>query len=90
MSVMAISFGGEFPESIADEPPIVGYLIVIERGSSGFGAYVPDLPGVVAAADTESEVRALIEEAIDFHLDGLREDGLEVPAPTSRAEVVRR
>ena len=59
------------------------YLVVIEKSDDGFGAYVPDLPGCVAVADTADEVENLIRGAIDFHIRGLREDGLEVPEPTS-------
>lgn len=51
------------------------YAVVIERGPSGFGAYVPDLPGCVAAAATLDEVRRLIREGIAFHLEGLRDIG---------------
>jgi predicted RNase H-like HicB family nuclease len=50
------------------------YAIVIEKSSNGFGAYVPDLPGCVAVAETEDELRALVAEAIAFHLEGVRED----------------
>ena len=62
------------------------YLIVIEKGPSSFGAYVPDLPGCVAAGDTAEEVRRLIQEAIPLHVQGLKDDGLPVPEPTSQAE----
>ena len=55
------------------------YLVVIEEGPHSFGAYVPDLPGCVAAAETEAEVRALIQEAIEFHLEGMQEDGVPMP-----------
>jgi predicted RNase H-like HicB family nuclease len=48
------------------------YLVVIEETDKGFGAYVPDLPGCIAAAETREEVTSLIHEAIAFHLDGLR------------------
>lgn len=65
------------------------YAIVIEEGSTSFGAYVPDLPGCVAVADTEAEVRTLIAEAIAFHLDGLREDGDPCPEPTARVDYVQ-
>lgn len=51
------------------------YAIVIEKSPTGYGAYVPDLPGCVAVAETEAEVRDLIREAIEFHLEGLRDDG---------------
>ena len=58
------------------------YMVVIERGDTSWGAHVPDLPGCVAIGETREEVRRLIREAIEFHIDGLREDGLPVPAPT--------
>ena len=64
------------------------YLVVIEEGESGFGAYVPDLPGCIAAAASREEVTQLIHEAIQFHLDGLAEDGLPIPLPHSSSEVV--
>lgn len=64
------------------------YAIVIERGPTGCSAYVPDLLGCVAAAETEEEVRTLIREAIEFHLEGMREDGEPVPEPTSRVAYV--
>ena len=64
------------------------YLVVIERGESSFGAYVPDLPGCIAAAESEAEVRELIREAIEFHIEGLRESGQPVPAPSSSGAVV--
>ncbi len=60
------------------------YTVIIEKGDSSYGAWVPDLPGCVAAAETAAEVEQLIREAIEFHLEGLREDGLEVPEPSSR------
>ena len=50
------------------------YAVVIERGETSFGAYVPDLPGCVAVGATEAETRALLREAIVFHLDGKREE----------------
>ena len=64
------------------------YMVVIERGETSWGAHVPDLPGCVAIGETRDEVRRLIREAIEFHIDGLREDGLPVPAPTSEGEFV--
>lgn len=64
------------------------YMIVIEEGENSFGAYVPDLPGCVAAAETEEEVRQLIQEAIELHLDDLRESGSEIPQPFSKSEYV--
>ena len=64
------------------------YAVVLEKSETGYGAYVPDLPGCVAVGDTEAETLALIREAIEFHLDGLREDGDPVPLPSARAEYV--
>ncbi|MCX7161242.1 MAG: type II toxin-antitoxin system HicB family antitoxin [Proteobacteria bacterium] len=64
------------------------YLVVVEKGPSSYGAYVPDLPGCVAAADSKDEVLALIKEAIEFHLDGLKQDGEPIPSPASTSEVV--
>lgn len=64
------------------------YLVVVEKGPSSYGAYVPDLPGCVAAADSKDEVLALIKEAIEFHLGGLKEDGEPIPSPASTSEVV--
>jgi predicted RNase H-like HicB family nuclease len=64
------------------------YLVVIEEGDSGFGAYVPDLAGCIAAGATRDEVLALIQEAIEFHIEGLREHGDPVPRPSSTAQVV--
>ena len=64
------------------------YTIVIERGPASYGAYVPDLPGCVAAAETQQEVLQLIREAISFHLEAMREEGLPIPEPLSSAESV--
>ncbi|MDQ4074874.1 MAG: type II toxin-antitoxin system HicB family antitoxin [Chloroflexota bacterium] len=64
------------------------YAIVIERSQTGFGAFVPDLPGCVAVGETEEEVRLLIREAIEFHLDSLREDGEPIPPPATRVEYI--
>jgi predicted RNase H-like HicB family nuclease len=59
------------------------YAVVIERGDTSFGAYVPDLPGCVAVAKTKKEVEKLIAEAIAFHIEGLLENGDPVPPPSS-------
>jgi predicted RNase H-like HicB family nuclease len=64
------------------------YLVVIEKGEASFGAYVPDLPGCVAVGETRVEVAELIQEAIAFHLAGLKEDGLPIPEPHSTGELV--
>ncbi len=64
------------------------YLVVVESGPTSFGAYVPDLPGCVAVGMTREEVTTLIHEAIEFHIEGMKADGLTVPAPTSSSEIV--
>ena len=64
------------------------YLVVIESGPTSFGAYVPDLPGCVAVGATREEVTLLIHEAIEFHIEGLKEDGLPIPSPSSSSELV--
>jgi predicted RNase H-like HicB family nuclease len=64
------------------------YAVVIEAGEMGFGAYVPDLPGCVAAAETREEVVRLIQEAIEFHIEGLKDDGQPIPEPSSSVEFV--
>ena len=64
------------------------YLVVVEKSGNGFGAYVPDLPGCVAVADTREEVVTLIQEAIEFLIEGLKESRDPVPQPTSQSELV--
>ena len=64
------------------------YLVVVEKGPSGFGAYVPDLPGCIAAAADREEALALVQEAIELHIEALRERGEPVPPPASTGEVV--
>jgi len=64
------------------------YLVVIERGPTSYGAYVPDLPGCVAVADSRAEVESLIREAIEFHIEGLRGEGRPVPAAASTTQLV--
>ncbi|MBA3493961.1 MAG: type II toxin-antitoxin system HicB family antitoxin [Gammaproteobacteria bacterium] len=64
------------------------YAVVIEKAQNNYSAYVPDLPGCVATGATIDEVEAQIREAIEFHLDGLREDGAQIPQPSSRVEYV--
>ena len=59
------------------------YVVVIERAEGNYSAYVPDLPGCVAVGDTVEECEASIQEAIEFHLRGLREDGIDIPEPVS-------
>ena len=64
------------------------YAVVIEKGENGYGAYVPDLPGCIAAADTKKEIKKLIHEAIEFHIEGLKEDGEPIPKPISSVEFI--
>jgi predicted RNase H-like HicB family nuclease len=64
------------------------YVVILERGKDSFGAYVPDLPGCVAVGKTKVEALKLIREAIEFHLDGMRQDGLPIPEPSSSTELV--
>ena len=64
------------------------YAVVIEQAGKNFSAYVPDLPGCVATASTVKEVENEIRDAIRFHIDGLKADGLAVPQPSSIAEYV--
>jgi predicted RNase H-like HicB family nuclease len=64
------------------------YTVIVERGETSWGAYVPDLPGCVAAGESREEVLQLIRDAIEFHIEGLRENGEEVPEPHSFSELV--
>ena len=59
------------------------YLVVIEKAEGNYSAYVPDLPGCIAVGDTADECETSIQEAIEFHIRGLHEDGIEVPKPRS-------
>ena len=64
------------------------YAIVIENAGENYSAYVPDLPGCIATGATVEEVEASIREAIELHLEGMRQDGTPVPPPSSRVEYV--
>jgi predicted RNase H-like HicB family nuclease len=64
------------------------YAVVIEHGPTSYGAYVPDLPGCVAVAETVEEVTELIREAVEFHLEGLKDAGQPIPEPTSQTAYV--
>lgn len=64
------------------------YLVVIEKSETGFGAYVPDLPGCVAVAQDREELVSLIQEAIEFHIEGIKESGDSVPQPTSQSALI--
>ena len=62
------------------------YAIVIENAGENYSAYVPDLPGCIATGETPADTEQAIREAIEFHLEGMREDGTPIPPPTSRVE----
>ena len=64
------------------------YMVVIEKGETSYGAFVPDLPGCVAAGETEEEALTLIREAIQFHLEDLQEQGVLVPLPAAKRALV--
>ncbi|HEY9693377.1 MAG TPA: type II toxin-antitoxin system HicB family antitoxin [Oculatellaceae cyanobacterium] len=65
------------------------YTVIIEKGKTSYGAYVPDLPGCVAVGETLKEVKTLIQKAIEFHIEGMREDGIFIPEPTTICEYVK-
>jgi predicted RNase H-like HicB family nuclease len=64
------------------------YAVVIEKAAKNYSAYVPDLPGCVATGATVEETEQLIREAIEFHLSGLRDDGVPIPQPSSQVDYV--
>ena len=64
------------------------YLVVLEQGPSSVGAYVPDMPGCIAVGATREEATALIHEAIEFHIEGLKLDGQPIPQPSSTSELI--
>jgi predicted RNase H-like HicB family nuclease len=78
--------GQDEPKGLKDCP--MRYAVVIEKGERSYSAYVPDLPGCVSAGDTAEEVKLEIREAIEFHLEGMREDGLLISKPSSQADYV--
>jgi predicted RNase H-like HicB family nuclease len=64
------------------------YTVIYERGPTSWGAYVPDLPGVISVGDSRDKVERSIQQAIAFHLEGMREEGMTIPQPSSFAGVV--
>ena len=66
---------------------MMNYVVVYEKSSTGWAAYVPDLPGVVTTGRSKEETQQLIREAIEFHLEGLREDDLPIPQPSASTEI---
>src|SRR6266496_1183730 len=67
---------------------VMRYMVVVERGETSWGAHVPDLQGCIAVGESREEVLRLIREAIEFHIDGLKQDGQPVPTPSSEGEFV--
>lgn len=65
------------------------YVVILEEGPKSWGAYVPDLPGCVAAGETREEAMQMIREAIEFHLEGMKEDGEPIPEPHSHSEIIQ-
>lgn len=66
----------------------IKYAVILEKGKTSYGAYVPDLPGCVAVGETKDEALHLIQEAIELHLEAMRQDGERPPKPTSGIEYV--
>ena len=64
------------------------YLVIYEKTGTGYSAYVPDLPGCITTGRTLEETAHSMQEAIDFHMEGLREDGLPIPEPTTAADYI--
>ncbi|HXI11765.1 MAG TPA: type II toxin-antitoxin system HicB family antitoxin [Thermoanaerobaculia bacterium] len=64
------------------------YLVILEKSETGFGAYLPDLPGCVAVGETREQTLSLIREAVGFHIESLKENGDPVPSPSAVAEKV--
>jgi len=64
------------------------YLVIYEKTATGYSAYAPDLPGCITTGPTLEETERLMKEAIEFHLEGLREDGLPIPEPTTTADYI--
>ena len=64
------------------------YTVIVEKSKEGFGAYVPDLPGCVAVGETKDEVMLLVREAIELHLESMKESGEPIPEPNSSSELV--
>jgi predicted RNase H-like HicB family nuclease len=64
------------------------YLVIYEKTATGYSAYAPDLPGCITTGPTLEQTERLMKEAIEFHLEGLRDDGLPAPAPTTTADYI--
>ena len=77
-------------QNISSKPSteIMRYLIIIEKSETGYSAYSPDLPGCVSTGKTPEDTESSMREAIKFHIDGLKEEGYQIPKPTSRSSYV--
>lgn len=64
------------------------YLVIIEKTDTGYSAYVPDLPGCITVGDTKEEIEKNIQEAVHLHIEGMKEDGLEIPEPRTESLTV--
>ncbi len=64
------------------------YMVIVEKGPKSWGAYVPDLPGCAAAGESRDEAVRLIREAVEFHLEGLKTEGIPIPQPSSEIEYI--
>lgn len=64
------------------------YLVIYEKSETGWGAYVPDLPGLGVVGKTQDEAKELMREAIEFHLEGMRQNGDAIPSPTATTEYI--
>lgn len=64
------------------------YLVVYEKTDTGYSAYIPDLPGCVSVGESEAEVKEMIQEAVEFHLESMRADGDPIPEPSTSAELI--
>ena len=64
------------------------YTVIYEKGETTWGAYVPDLPGVIAIGDSRQEVELVIRAAVEFHIEGLKAEGFPVPPPASEAGIL--
>jgi len=64
------------------------YLVIFEKTATGYSAYAPDLPGCITTGSSLEETEALMREAIEFHIEGMREDGLPIPEPTTKADYI--
>jgi len=88
--ILGAGDSAEYSQTSRPEATVIHmrYAIIIEPANDNFSAYVPDLPGCVATGATLEETEQAMREAIEFHIEGLREDGAPVPPPTSRVDYI--